>query len=73
MAGEMTKQALLDSCKQHKLYRTPQLNDKLYLNFKGFTSIANLEEYTALRAIFLEGNAIDNLEGLSCCKELRCL
>jgi dynein assembly factor 1 len=71
--ADMTKQALLDVCKQHKLYRTASLNDKLYLNFKGFTRIANLEEYTALRAIFLEGNALDSLHGLETLKELRCL
>ena len=69
----MTKAALQDACKQHKLYRTPNLNDKLYCNFKGFTNIANLEEYTALRALFLEGNALSTLEGLPPLKELRCL
>lgn len=70
---QMTRQVLLDLCKEHKLYRTPALNDKLYLNFKGFTRIENLEEYTDLRALFLEGNALDSLEGLSALKELRCL
>lgn len=69
----MTRTALLDICKEHKLYRTPSLNDKLYCNFKGFTNIASLEEYTGLRALFLEGNALDSLEGLPPLKELRCL
>ncbi|KAJ9521042.1 hypothetical protein QJQ45_022766 [Haematococcus lacustris] len=71
--ASMTRAALMDIVKEHKLYRTPALNDKLYCNFKGFTNIAGLEEYTGLRALFLEGNAIESLEGLSSLKELRCL
>lgn len=69
----MTKQYLLEVCKEHKLYRSPALNDKLYLNFKGFTRIENLEEYTGLRALFLEGNALDSIEGLPSLPELKCL
>jgi len=69
----MTREALLEICKEQKLYRTPKLNDKLYANFKGFQQIDGLEEYTALRALFLEGNAIDTITGLSTCTELRCL
>jgi dynein assembly factor 1 len=69
----MTRQALQDLCKEHGLYRTPALNDKLYANFKGFTEIAGLEEYTGLRALFLEGNAIEVISGLDTCSELRCL
>lgn len=70
----MTRQAILDSCKQHQLYRTPSLNDKLYLNFKGFARIADLDEYVNVRALFLEGNVLETLEGLPPqLKELRCL
>lgn len=69
----MTKSVLQDICKDHKLYKTPSLNDKLYCNFKGFAKIENLEEYTELRALFLEGNALESLEGLPQLKELRCL
>ncbi len=71
--AQMTKQSLLELCKEHKLYRSPALNDKLYLNFKGFTRIDNLEEYTGLRALFLEGNALDSIEGLPSLPELKCL
>jgi dynein assembly factor 1 len=70
---EMTRASLLEVCKQHKLYRTPALNDKLYCNFKGYTRIANLEPYTALKALFLEGNALDSLAGLPRLEELKCL
>lgn len=70
---EMSKAVLRDLCTQHKLYRTPHLNDKLYLNYKGFTHIAGLEEYTNLKALFLEGNALQSLEGFPRLELLRCL
>jgi dynein assembly factor 1 len=70
---EMTQKKLLDICKRHQMYRTPSLNDTLYANFEGFTSIANLEEYTGLKAIFLEGNALTTLDGLPPLPDLRCL
>jgi dynein assembly factor 1 len=70
---EMSAAVLRDLCMQHKLYRTPGLNDKLYLNFKGFTRIACLEGYTALKALFLEGNALASLAGLPPLQELTCL
>lgn len=69
----MTKSVLRDICTQNKLYRTPYLNDKLYLNFKGFTHIAELEEYTSLKALFLEGNALQSLAGMPNLEELKCL
>lgn len=69
----MNKPTLLRICKEQGLYRTPSLNERLYLNFKGFVNIACLEEYVNLRALFLEGNAISSLEGLPPLKELRCL
>lgn len=69
----MTTSVLRSICSEHKLYRTPHLNDKLYLNFKGFTHIANLEEYINLKALFLEGNALRSLEGIPRLEQLRCL
>jgi dynein assembly factor 1 len=40
---------------------------------QGFTHIANLEEYVALKALFLENNALTSLDGLPPLPELRCL
>jgi len=71
--AEMTPRALRDICDKLKLYRTAHLNDKLYLHYKGWTKIQNLEAYTGLRCVWLEGNGLDKIEGLTEQKELRTL
>ncbi|KAL4703365.1 hypothetical protein ACJJTC_015443 [Scirpophaga incertulas] len=69
----MTKDFIKKHCREHKLYSTPYLNDILYLHFKGFTKIENLDEYTGLKCIFLENNGIQRIEGLDALSQLKCL
>lgn len=37
----MTKEFLQKHCKDNKLYRTPELNDVLYLHYKGILSLSS--------------------------------
>jgi dynein assembly factor 1 len=61
-------------CSNYQLYyRTYDLNECLYLHFKGFKAIENLEAFTNLKVLYLEGNCIKKIEGLSSLKHLTSL
>lgn len=60
----MTLRYLKQLCKEQKVYQTPELNDILYLHFKGFSKLDNLEHYHGLKSLWLEGNGISKLENL---------
>jgi hypothetical protein len=45
----MSKDEIRLSCIENDGYESPELNEKLYLHFRGFKRIENLEEYTACK------------------------
>ncbi|CAD7085677.1 unnamed protein product [Hermetia illucens] len=69
----MTKKGIQALCKKNKLYQTPELNDVLYLHYQGYRDIECLEEYTGLKCLWLENNAISEIAGLDNQKQLKCL
>ncbi|EPR64603.1 leucine rich repeat-containing protein [Toxoplasma gondii GAB2-2007-GAL-DOM2] len=54
-------------------YSTPELNDVLFLHFKGYRKLEALEEFTGLRTLHAETNAFGKIEGLDACTGLRSL
>lgn len=60
----VTEAYLRELCEANGQYATPILNDTLYLHFKGFRKIENLESYTNLKSIWLECNGITQISGL---------
>ncbi|CEM22869.1 unnamed protein product [Vitrella brassicaformis CCMP3155] len=69
----MTPETLREVCRERGLYETPWLNEKLYLHFKGFQKIMNLDEYYEVRALYLEGNGIRKIENMEPLVNLKCL
>lgn len=61
------------SCLENNGYETPELNEKLYLHFKGFKKIENLDRFTGCKALWLDSNGFDKIENLDALVELRCL
>lgn len=60
-------------CEELDLYETPHLNDKLFLHFKGFQVIENLEAYYNLKVIYLDHNLFKRIEGLNSLVYLKAL
>ena len=68
----MSKEEIRLSCLQNEGFETPELNEQLYLHFRGFKRIENLDEYTSCKAIWLESNGFEKIENLEHLP-LRCL
>lgn len=69
----MTPDVLLEVCREHGGYEIPALNDQLYLHFRGFARIENLDAFVNLKALWLESNGLQKLENLDALTKLRCL
>lgn len=72
---QMTKEELrkIIDGDRRMYYRTEDLNDKLYIHYKGWRVMQNLEGWTGLKALYAENNAFDTIQGLQNCRCLRSL
>ena len=63
----MTDKTVKHFCEKEGLFSTPELNDKLYLQYKGFVRMdpETLAKYHGLVALWLNHNAITKIEGLN--------
>lgn len=61
----MTETNLIRICEKDGLYEYPEMNSKIYLHFKGFQQIQNLNKFVNLKTLYLENNSIRKIEGLS--------
>lgn len=69
----MNAAAIKLSCLEHDGYETPHLNEKLYLHFRGYRKIENLEDYANVKTLFLESNGLKKIENISHLTGMRCL
>lgn len=73
MIPRMTKEEIKKSALEHGGYECPELNDTLYLHYKGYERIENLDEYTDVKTLWLDSNGFHQIENLSHLTKLRCL
>lgn len=62
---EITPSSLRELAKERNYYQSRlDLNEVLHLQHKGITRLVNLEEFTGLKTLYLECNAIQTIENL---------
>jgi dynein assembly factor 1 len=71
--ARMNEADICKQCKQKGYFRTPELNEQLYLHFGGYGKIENLDAFTACRILWLEHNSIERIENLEALLALRVL
>jgi len=69
----ITEKYCVELCEYNGYYSTPSFNYNLFLHFKGFSKIENLEAFTNVRVLYLENNCLQRIENISHMKNLSCL
>jgi len=69
----ITHDYLVNLCESQGQYRTPHLNDRLYLAGKGFRQIQALDAYVNIKALYLNDNIIKKIEKIDHLKLIRSL
>jgi dynein assembly factor 1, axonemal len=69
----MTEQYCSELCEYNGHYYQPTLNGNLYLHYKGFKKIENLDAFINVKVLYLENNCLKTIENLSHMKQLSCL
>ena len=61
----MTFDSIKSACVENGGYETPELNETLYLSFKGFRSItSDISAFTGALVLYLESNGISSIENV---------
>jgi len=69
----LTEEYILKACEFEGFYTIPKYNNTLYLHFKGFMKIENLDNFVNVKVLYLESNNICKIENLSHLKQLSLL
>src|SRR3990167_8174490 len=70
---KITLKYLKANCEYNRGYNTPELNDVLYLNHRGFRVMENLDEYYNCKVLHLDGNGLRAIQNISHMHNLRSL
>lgn len=70
---ELTEDIVRAECRKHGLFVTPQLNEVIYCNSGGFTSMSGLQSYVNVKSLFFECNQLADLASLPPLPRLKCL
>lgn len=62
--SRMSEEFISEICKANGGFRTPELNEKIYLHFRGFRKMEGLDSFVCCRALWLENNLIAEIEGI---------
>lgn len=67
----MTAEVILQQCLEHQGYRTPELNEKLFLHHFGFPAITkSIHPYRSCKVLYLSYNGISDLSPLAALVQL---